>query len=128
MEIGVAVGRVLRQIRQDAGLTQEQLALEADVQRNYVSLIERGINQPTIAVLFKHCQCVEVQPVLADPPGGGRAGVIGCCTLVVANALSGTPPLSGKDHPKGVLCVPRTCQFSVGISPVSTQRLCYRLL
>lgn len=62
MEIGVAFGRVLRQIRQDAGLTQEQLALEADVQRNYVSLIERGINQPTIAVLFKLANALKCSP------------------------------------------------------------------
>ena len=39
--------------RKAAGLTQEQLAGEADIQRNYVSLMERGINQPSIAVLFK---------------------------------------------------------------------------
>lgn len=62
MEIGVAFGRVLRQKRQEAGLTQEQLALEADVQRNYVSLIERGINQPTIAVLFKLACALKCSP------------------------------------------------------------------
>lgn len=62
MEIGVAFGRVLRQKRHEAGLTQEQLALEADVQRNYVSLIERGVNQPTIAVLFKLAVALKCSP------------------------------------------------------------------
>ncbi|QXH45378.1 helix-turn-helix domain-containing protein [Pseudomonas xanthosomatis] len=62
LEIGIAFGRVLRQKRQEAGLTQEQLALEADVQRNYVSLIERGINQPTIAVLFKLAGALKCSP------------------------------------------------------------------
>jgi len=62
LEIGLAFGRVLRQKRQEAGLTQEQLALEADVQRNYVSLIERGVNQPTIAVLFKLASALKCSP------------------------------------------------------------------
>ncbi|PWE44802.1 XRE family transcriptional regulator [Pseudomonas prosekii] len=62
MDIGVAFGRVLRRRRQEAGLTQEELALEADVQRNYVSLIERGINQPTIAVLFKLANALKCSP------------------------------------------------------------------
>jgi len=62
LEIGLAFGRVLRQKRQEAGLTQEQLALEADVQRNYVSLIERGVNQPTIAVLFKLANALKCSP------------------------------------------------------------------
>ncbi|WP_454840527.1 helix-turn-helix domain-containing protein [Pseudomonas hormoni] len=62
LDIGVAFGRVLRQKRQESGLTQEQLALEADVQRNYVSLIERGVNQPTIAVLFKLANALKCSP------------------------------------------------------------------
>ncbi|WP_313553918.1 helix-turn-helix transcriptional regulator [Stutzerimonas nitrititolerans] len=53
LDIGLAFGKVLRLRRKAAGLTQEQLAGEAGIQRNYVSLIERGVNQPTIAVLFK---------------------------------------------------------------------------
>ncbi|NNB49529.1 helix-turn-helix domain-containing protein [Pseudomonas fragi] len=62
LEIGLAFGHVLRQKRKEAGLTQEQLALEADVQRNYVSLMERGINQPTIAVLFKLANALKCSP------------------------------------------------------------------
>ncbi|MDT8906342.1 helix-turn-helix transcriptional regulator [Pseudomonas prosekii] len=58
----MAFGRVLRQKRKDAGLTQEQLAHEADVQRNYVSLIERGVHQPTVAVLFKLAKALKCQP------------------------------------------------------------------
>ncbi|RZI23153.1 XRE family transcriptional regulator [Pseudomonas orientalis] len=57
----MAFGRVLRQKRKDAGLTQEQLAHEADVQRNYVSLIERGVHQPTVAVLFKLAKALNCQ-------------------------------------------------------------------
>ncbi len=62
MEHAVAFGKVLRTLRKRAGLTQEQLALDADIQRNFVSLMERGINQPTIRMLFK------LGKVLGMPP------------------------------------------------------------
>jgi transcriptional regulator with XRE-family HTH domain len=53
VDIGLAFGKILRQRRKEVGLTQEQLAHDAEVQRNYVSLIERGVHLPTIAVVFK---------------------------------------------------------------------------
>ncbi|WP_332875340.1 helix-turn-helix domain-containing protein [Pseudomonas uvaldensis] len=62
VDIGLAFGKVLRQKRKEAGLTQEQLAHDADVQRNYVSLIERGIHHPTIAVVFKLAQALHCLP------------------------------------------------------------------
>lgn len=58
----VSFGRVLRQLRKDAGLTQEQLALEAGIERNYVSLIERGINQPALRVIFKLAEALGTTP------------------------------------------------------------------
>lgn len=62
MDAGLAFGKVLRERRKQAGLTQEKLALEADVQRNYVSLIERGVHQPTINVIFKLAVALKCQP------------------------------------------------------------------
>jgi transcriptional regulator with XRE-family HTH domain len=58
----VVFGRVLRRLRKAAGLTQEQLALEAEVERNYVSLIERGINQPTVRVIFRLAVALNTTP------------------------------------------------------------------
>ena len=60
MDPTVAFGRVLRSLRQEAGLTQEQLALAANVERNFVSLIERGINQPSIRIVFRLADALEV--------------------------------------------------------------------
>ena len=57
-----AFGKVLRALRAERGLSQEALALEAGIQRNYVSLIERGINQPTITIISKLATALEVQP------------------------------------------------------------------
>jgi transcriptional regulator with XRE-family HTH domain len=48
-----AFGLVLRKHRLAAGLSQEQLGLESGVQRNFISLIETGQNQPTITTMFK---------------------------------------------------------------------------
>lgn len=45
-----------------AGLTQETLALDAGAQKNYVSLIERGIHQPTINAIFKLAAALECKP------------------------------------------------------------------
>ena len=57
-----AFGKVLRALRTERGLSQEALALEAGIQRNYVSLIERGINQPTIKIIFKLAAALEMKP------------------------------------------------------------------
>lgn len=46
-------GAALRRVRLAAGMTQEQLGLEAGVQRNFISLIETGQNQPTIGTVAK---------------------------------------------------------------------------
>lgn len=48
-----AFGQVLRKHRLAAGMSQEQLGLTANVQRNFISLIETGQNQPTITTIFK---------------------------------------------------------------------------
>ena len=59
---GEAFGKVLRALRAKRGLSQEALALEAGVQRNYVSLIERGVNQPTITIIFKLAAALAMKP------------------------------------------------------------------
>jgi len=43
-------------------MSQEELAFEADLQRNYISLLERGQNSPSIKTLFK------LAPVLKSSP------------------------------------------------------------
>ena len=53
-----ALGRALRRLRLAAELTQEQLGLDAEVQRNFISLIETGQSQPTITTIFKLSQAL----------------------------------------------------------------------
>jgi transcriptional regulator with XRE-family HTH domain len=53
LDAGVAFGRVLRRLRLKAGLTQEQVGFEADLRRTYVSILELGQQQPSLATILK---------------------------------------------------------------------------
>ncbi|MFA5940886.1 MAG: helix-turn-helix transcriptional regulator [Sinimarinibacterium sp.] len=48
----IAFGTVLRAARTNAGLSQEDLGLACGIDRTYVSLLERGIRQPTLTTVF----------------------------------------------------------------------------
>src|SRR6478672_8328495 len=61
-QVSAAFGRVLREQRLSAGHSQEALALSADVDRTFVSQIERGIRQPTLTTLCKLSEALEIQP------------------------------------------------------------------
>lgn len=50
--VGAIFGDVIKQRRADMGISQEELAHRAGVDRTYVSRIERGIRQPTITTLI----------------------------------------------------------------------------
>ncbi len=62
MDPAIAFGRVLRHVRKEANMTQEELALEAEVERNFVSLIERGVNQPTVRIIFRLANALGIAP------------------------------------------------------------------
>ena len=81
MEPEVAFGLVLRKLRKRKELSQEALAHEAGMERNYISLLERGKNSASVKKVFKlagalgisvseFMQMVEAQ--IADKPVGGE--------------------------------------------------------
>jgi transcriptional regulator with XRE-family HTH domain len=55
-------GLILREKRKDQGFSQEALALEAGVDRNFVSLLERGLNQPSLSTVFKLADALNLKP------------------------------------------------------------------
>lgn len=61
--ISEAVGSQIRTLRQERGISQEKLALIAGVNTSYVGQIERGIRSPTIDMLDKLAQALEVDVV-----------------------------------------------------------------
>jgi transcriptional regulator with XRE-family HTH domain len=56
------LGNELRKAREAAGLTQEQLAFAAGVDRTYISQLECDKKSPTVAMLFKICGPMGVAP------------------------------------------------------------------
>ncbi|MEM6898274.1 MAG: helix-turn-helix transcriptional regulator [Pseudomonadota bacterium] len=56
------VGLNIRRIRKEAGLSQEQLAHKADMDMRYLGGIERGEYNPTIAMLGRIAEALEVHP------------------------------------------------------------------
>jgi transcriptional regulator with XRE-family HTH domain len=56
----IAIGKVVRELRTEAGLSQEALAHEAGVDRSYMGGIERGEHNLTIISLVKICRCLKI--------------------------------------------------------------------
>ncbi len=53
-------GTVLRQLRVEKGLSQEALALESGLDRTFVSMLERGLRQPTLSSLFALAEALRI--------------------------------------------------------------------
>lgn len=64
MEANVAgaFGAVLRTLRIEKNLTQEQLGLEAGLQRKYISLLELGTKAPSLATVLRVAKALNVEP------------------------------------------------------------------
>lgn len=62
-----AFGQVVRELRLEAGVSQEDLAYRSNLERAHVGRIERGENQPTLWVILKLAEGLGVKPgVLVD--------------------------------------------------------------
>ena len=58
-KVAIAFGRVLREARRERGLSQEDLAGEANFDRTYPSLLERGLRTPTLTVIFQLAEVLQ---------------------------------------------------------------------
>ena len=56
------VGANVRIARRKAGLTQEQLALEASIDLTYVGGIERGKRNPSVLILARIAEALGTSP------------------------------------------------------------------
>ncbi len=57
-----AFSNVLKAERRAAGLTQEALALNSDIDRTFVGLLETGKRQPSLSVLFALARALDLTP------------------------------------------------------------------
>ncbi len=62
MDIRRRVGLNLRHYREKAGLSQEALGFECGLHRTYISGVERGVRNPTVAVLAKLATVLRIPP------------------------------------------------------------------
>jgi transcriptional regulator with XRE-family HTH domain len=62
MNLEEAIGKELRFLRTRKQMSQEELAFAADVHRTYVSLMERGLRNPTLSVLVRLCHELDISP------------------------------------------------------------------
>ena len=60
MTISKQLGYRIRYLRQNKGLSIEALALEAEINRNYLGDLERGVRNPTLVILNKIAKALEV--------------------------------------------------------------------
>ena len=55
-------GSAVRSLRQEKGWSQEDLGFEAEMDRTYVSGIERGVRNPTLTTMWRLAKALGVNP------------------------------------------------------------------
>ena len=74
MTLGGIVARNIRRLRLERSLTQEELAARIRITRNYVGMIERQENSPTVAMLERIAKALGIEPVRLFDEKAGRKG------------------------------------------------------
>ncbi|MEA2326988.1 MAG: hypothetical protein QOE68_1947 [Thermoanaerobaculia bacterium] len=54
-------GAIVRTLREERGLTQDQLAERAGVSSTYIGFIERGDNVPTLTIILQIASALKVR-------------------------------------------------------------------
>lgn len=60
MDIRERIGWNLRRLRKERGLTQEDFATDSGFDRGYISGVERGVRNPSILVLERIAEALQV--------------------------------------------------------------------
>ena len=63
MKLRQVVARNLRVLRKQKGLSQEELAFQAGINRNYVGQIERKEKSPTVDMIEKLATALDIEPI-----------------------------------------------------------------
>ena len=58
-EVARTFGEILRERRGEKGLSQEKLAYECNLDRTYISMLERGLKQPSLTVVLRLAQALQ---------------------------------------------------------------------
>ena len=78
MEARELVAWNVRRLRVERGLAQEALAVDAGIDRTYVSRVERNMENPSVGVLERLARAlkVEITDLFAVPPAGSSPPVV----------------------------------------------------
>lgn len=68
MDVVQTLGANVRKYRLLKEMTQEQLAHEAEMERSYVSDLERGVRNPSVRALGRLALALEVEPHILLKP------------------------------------------------------------
>jgi transcriptional regulator with XRE-family HTH domain len=60
-----AFGEAIRSTRKRRNLSQQDLATETGLHRKHISLLERGLREPSVDTLVTLCRALEVSPAEA---------------------------------------------------------------
>jgi transcriptional regulator with XRE-family HTH domain len=55
-----AFARVLITVREDRGLTQETLAFDSGYHPKYISMLERGVNSPSLTAILEIARALDI--------------------------------------------------------------------
>lgn len=59
-QIPLIFGKELKRLRQQFGLSQEKLSELAGVDKSYICLLEQGKRQPTLVILYKLAEALQI--------------------------------------------------------------------
>jgi transcriptional regulator with XRE-family HTH domain len=62
MPLREVFGENLRRLRAERGMSQEEVAHEAGIDRTYISALERGVYNASISMIEKLARVLEVEP------------------------------------------------------------------
>ena len=62
LKIEEAFGKVLKDVRLEKSMSQEELAYLSGLDRTFISMLERGKRQPSLTTLFDLSSALEIQP------------------------------------------------------------------
>lgn len=62
MNIESIIGKVIKFQRIKLNINQEELAFRSHSERTYISMIERGLSQPTIGKMFDISKALNIRP------------------------------------------------------------------
>ena len=61
-KLKIYFGEALRRLREERGLSQEELGYESGYHRTYISQLERGQKSPSIQTIFQLARALNLKP------------------------------------------------------------------